>query len=144
MNQQFGSPNQKHEQATDAASDAILDQALRNFRSNVHAWSEAEFGTHRNVSAVRHTRWSMIAGWALGCVLAAVSVFGGLYERHHQQERARVAAASEAARQQKLVDQQRALTENDDLFAKVSSDVSRQVPSAMEPLAQLMDADEAQ
>jgi hypothetical protein len=52
--------------------------------------------------------------------------------------------AAEAARQQKLADEQRALKENEDLLAQVDSDVSRQVPSAMEPLAQLMDVDEAQ
>jgi hypothetical protein len=32
--------------------------------------------------------------------------------------------------------------EEEDLLAKVDSDVSRQVPAAMEPLAQLMAADE--
>jgi hypothetical protein len=82
------------------------------------------------------------AGWALGCVLAAGSLTGGLYERHHQQELAKIAAA-ETARQQKLAAEQRASKEQDDLLAKVDSDVSRQVPSAMEPLAQLMAEDEA-
>jgi hypothetical protein len=36
------------------------------------------------------------------------------------------------------------LKENEDLLAKVDSDVSRAVPSAMEPLAQLMADDEPQ
>jgi hypothetical protein len=34
--------------------------------------------------------------------------------------------------------------EDEDLLAKVDSDVSRQVPSSMEPLAQLMAADESE
>jgi hypothetical protein len=84
------------------------------------------------------------AGWALGCVLAAGSLGGGLYEHHHRQELAKVAAAAEAARQQKLEAEQRAAKENDDLLAKVDSEVSRQVPQAMEPLAQLMAEDEAE
>jgi hypothetical protein len=57
---------------------------------------------------------------------------------------ARIAAAAEAARQQKLAAEQRAHEENEDLLAKVDSDVSREVPIAMEPLAQLMAEDEAQ
>jgi hypothetical protein len=48
-----------------------------------------------------------------------------------------MAAAAEAARQQKLAADQRALTNDEDLLAKVDSDVSREVPSAMEPLAQM-------
>jgi hypothetical protein len=140
MRVQIGSPDERHNQA----ADAVLDEALKNFQSSVHAWSEAEFGKPRTVSAVHYTSWRVVTGWALGCVLAAGSVTGGLYERHHRQEVARIAVAAEAARQQKLADEQRALKENEDLLAQVDSDVSRQVPSAMEPLAQLMDVDEAQ
>jgi hypothetical protein len=139
MNSQIGSPDERNNRATDAA----LDRALKNFRSSVHAWGQAEYGKPRTVSPVRYTSWRMAAGWALGCVLAAGSVTGGLYEFHHRQQVAAIAAA-EAVRQQKLAEQQNALKENEDLLAKVNSDVSRQVPSAMEPLAQLMDVDEAQ
>jgi hypothetical protein len=67
-----------------------------------------------------------------------------LYERHHQRELAKIAAAEQAARQQKLEAEQRASKEDEDLLAKVDSDVSREVPSAMEPLAQLMTENEAQ
>jgi hypothetical protein len=38
---------------------------------------------------------------------------------------------------------QRAQAEEEDLLAQVDSDVSREVPSAMEPLAQLMAEDES-
>jgi hypothetical protein len=67
-----------------------------------------------------------------------------LYERHHQRELQKIAAAERAARQQKLEAEQRASKEDEDLLAKVDSDVSREVPSAMEPLAQLMSENEAQ
>jgi hypothetical protein len=122
-----------------------LEQALKDFRSSVHAWSEAELSRPRQAArGVRLLSWRVAAGWALGCVLAAGSLGGGLYERHHRQELAKVAAAAEAARQQKLEAEQRAAKENDDLLAKVDSEVSRQVPQAMEPLAQLMAEDEAE
>jgi len=118
--------------------EAKIEQALKDFRSSVHAWSEAEYSRPRAVKLVHLRSWRVAAGWALGCVLAAGSLTGGLYERHHQQELAKI-----AARQQKLAAEQRASKEQDDLLAKVDSDVSRQVPSAMEPLAQLMAEDEA-
>lgn len=126
------------------AGDPELEQALENFRSSVHAWSEAVYSQPRTAAAaVRHVSWKLAAGWALGCMLAAGSVGGGLYERHHRQELAKIAAA-QAARQQKLAAEQRIREEDEDLLAKVDTDVSRQVPSAMEPLAQLMNDDEVQ
>jgi hypothetical protein len=131
-------PTEEHEQM-----EAGLEQALKNFRSSVHAWSDAAYGQTRTVVAVRHMSWRIAASWALGCVLAAGSVAGGFYERHHHQEIAK--AAAETARQQKLNAAQRAPKDDEeDLLAKVDSDVSREVPSAMEPLAQMMTQDEAQ
>jgi hypothetical protein len=124
--------------------DAKLEQALKDFRSSIHAWSEAEYSRPHAATAIHHTSWRLAAGWALGCVLAAGSVTGGLYERHHRQEVAKIAAAAEAARQQKIADEQSARKDDEDLLAKVDNDVSRQVPSAMEPLAQMMAEDEAQ
>jgi len=53
---------------------------------------------------------------------------------------ARIAAARQV-QQQRLVAEQHA-REEEDLLAKVDSDVSREVPSAMEPLARLMAEDE--
>lgn len=125
-------------------NDPMFDQALKNFRASVHAWSEAEYSQPRTVHVVHRSSWRVAAGWALGCVLAAGSLSGGLYEHHHRQEVARIAAAAEAAKQQKLAAEQRARKDDQDLLAQVDSDVSRQVPSAMEPLAQLMAEDEAQ
>ena len=138
MRLQTGLPSEEREQ------DEALERALKNFRSSVHAWSEAELSHPRTVKVVHVTSWRIAAGWALGCALAAGSVGAGVYDHHHRQQVARIAAAAEAARQQKQAEDQRASKENEDLLAKVDSDISREVPSAMEPLAQLMAEDEAQ
>jgi hypothetical protein len=87
--------------------------------------------------------WRVAAAWALSCVLAAGSVSGALYERRHQLELQQI-AAEQKARQQKLDAARHASTDDEDLLAKVDSDVSREVPSAMEPLAQLMSESETQ
>jgi hypothetical protein len=117
--------------------DEALAQTLRDFRSSAHAWSEAELGRPHKLVKVYRTNWRVAASWALGCVLAVGSLVGGLYERHQIVEQAKIAAATE--RQQQLDAQKR--KENEELFAKVDSDVSREVPSAMEPLAQMMALD---
>jgi hypothetical protein len=121
--------------------DELLEQTLTDFRSSVHAWSDAEFSKPHKPVTVYRASWRVAAGWALGCVLAVGSVAGGLYERHHLQEQAQIAAAA-AEQQRKLVVEQS--KESEDLFAKVDSDVSREVPSAMEPLAQMMALDSTQ
>jgi len=123
------------------AQEAELKQVLADFRSCVHAWSESAFLRPRPAfKAAPHKIWRRAAGWALGCVLVVGGISGGVFERHHQQEMARIAAARQAE-QQRLAAQQRA-REEEELLAKVDSDVSREVPSAMEPLAFLMADDE--
>ncbi len=134
----------KMDKRTEEMTDGVLDEALRNFRLSVHAWSEAAYSQPRSAAVVRKVSWRLVAGWALGCVLALGSLAGGVYERHHRQEAARIAAAVQAARQQQMAAEQRAREEDEDLLAKVDKDVSRAVPSAMEPLAQLMAEDETQ
>jgi hypothetical protein len=125
--------------AADAA-DPELDSALRNFRSSVHAWSEAEFARPRVMApAARLSRWRLATGWALGCVLVAGGLSGAVLERNHQRELAQMAQARAAQQQRELAT--RKAKEEEDLLAKVDSDVSRDVPSAMEPLAQLMGDD---
>jgi len=121
--------------------DLELEQALKNFRLSVHAWSEAEYSRARAAAkVVRHRSWRLAAGWALGCVLVAGGFSGGFYERH-QQELAKIAAAKQALHE-RIIAEQRARAEEEDLLATVDSDVSREVPSAMEPLAQLMAEDD--
>jgi hypothetical protein len=127
--------------AEDTERDVELELALKNFKSSVHAWSDAMYSRPRAVSKeVRRRSWRLALGWALGCVLVAGSVSGGLLERNHRQEVARIAAERRAAEQLRQVRQQQAAMVSDEvLLADVDSDVSRQVPSAMEPLAQMMD-----
>lgn len=138
MSFQSGSPNQKHDQD----ADAVLHQALKNFQSSVHAWSEAEYSKPRTGTRVHYTSWRTAAGWVMGCVLALGSLTGALYQHHHNKELAKIAA--EQAAQQKIAAELQRQKENEDLLAQVDSDVSRQVPSAMEPLAQLMTSDDPQ
>ncbi|MGD0737317.1 MAG: hypothetical protein ABR976_19465 [Terracidiphilus sp.] len=124
------------------ASDPVLEEALANFRTSIVAWSEAEFGRARGpAKTVRQRSWRLAAGWALGCVLVAGGVGSGIHEHQHKLELARIAATARAAEQQRVIAEQRA-REEEDLLANVDSDVSREVPSAMEPLAQLMTDDE--
>ena len=124
-----------------------LEQALGNFRLSVHAWSEDAYNRPRTVEAVvRHRTWRLAAGWAMAGVLVAGGLSGGIYEHHHQQELARMAAEREA-RQQQLAAAAAAAKAPEpeaDFMARIESDVSQQVPSALEPLAQLMDTDNSQ
>ncbi len=121
------------------AGDRELDQALEDFRLSVHAWSEAAYSLPRTAAvAAPRGNWRLAAAWALGCVLAAGSLAGGLYDRHHRRELAKIAAI-QAARQRQLAAAQRARIEDANFMATVDQDVSQEVPSAMEPLAQLME-----
>ena len=127
--------------------DEALDEALRDFRLSVHAWSEAAYCRPRRAlaAAPRYRVWRLAAGWALGCVLVAGAVSGGVQVRHHkQQELARIAALKQAEATDRLRLAQEEKDRDEELLAKVDSDVSREVPSAMEPLAQLMAEDESQ
>ena len=125
--------------------DEALKQALADFKLSVHAWSNAELSRPRMMAhGVRHRSWRLAAGVALGCALVAGGVSGGVYERHQRREAARMAAETRAAEQQRLVAAEKARQDEEDLLAKVDSDVSRETPSAMEPLAQLMAEDEVQ
>jgi hypothetical protein len=138
-----------HEPLTGENEDQVVEQALRNFKTSVDTWSKAAMNRPCTTVKVARHGWRLAAGWALGSAIAAVSVAGALHEREHRQEQARIAAAQAAAQkaaQQKLsdVDQQLSPAQNDeDLLANVDSDVSRAVPAAMEPLAQMMDQKQA-
>jgi hypothetical protein len=126
--------------------DFELEQALKDFKSSVYAWSEAELSRPRMwTREVRHRSWRLALGWAMGSVLVVGSVSGGLLERQHKLEVARMAAQQQAAERQKQLLEQRATVAvtDESLLAGVDSDVSRGVPSAMEPLAQMMSYEES-
>jgi hypothetical protein len=114
-----------------------LREALGNFKSSVDAWSEASISRPREVRSPVRTNWALVSKWALGCVVFASTVSGGVYENHRQQESAKAEAARIAEQQREVVAQR--AKEEVDLMAKVDSDIAREVPSALEPLASLMD-----
>jgi len=125
--------------------DAQLQEALRDFRLTMHAWSDAELSRPRTVAArqsgmMRSRAWRLALGWSLSAVLVAAGVTGGGFYQHRR-EQVKIAQARQAE-QQRLAAAQRAQQEEEDLLAKVDSEVSRQVPTSMEPLARLMDEDE--
>jgi hypothetical protein len=133
---------QANNQAELEVQEAALQQVLSDFRMSVHAWSESAYSRPRFVlKAAPHRVWQRAAGWSLVCVLMVGGVSGGLFERQHQQQMARVEAARQS--EQQLLAAEKRVREEEELLAKVDSDVSREVPSAMEPLATLMAEDEA-
>jgi hypothetical protein len=131
-----------------------LLEALRDFRLSVCAWSEAAMNRPRAVVEVgRRWSWQLATALTLGCVLIAGGVSGGVYRHFHwqrtagwvQKQETKIAEthAVEPERQAVAQRNQQTHEEEEDLLAKVDSDVSRQVPAAMEPLAQLMAEDES-
>ena len=131
--------------ASDAQLDTCIDEALKNFRQSVHAWSEVAYSRPRTeIRVAVHRGWRLATAWALGCVLAAGSLSGGLYQHHRRQVLAGQAREAQQAKARQLAAEQRAQVADEDLLATVDSDISRTVPAAMEPLAQLMDESESQ
>jgi hypothetical protein len=151
---QFGNgPDEKDEMEVRKATgegaeeDARLQQALTDFRTSVQAWSEAAFSRPRGIETrVRRQGWRLAAGWALGCVLVAGGVTGAVVEHQRQQEAARIAVEQQQQARQQQVEaaRERARQEDRGLMAKVDSDISQEVPDAMEPLAQMMEGGETQ
>jgi len=121
------------------SQDPILDEALRNFKLSVDAWSDAAYSARRVAESSPHRNWRPATAWALGCALIASSVSGVVYQRHERQVEAKRDAAKLVEQQKQAADQQ--AVDEEDLLASVDSDVSRQVPSAMEPLAQMAEDD---
>jgi hypothetical protein len=128
---------------TDLIEDPMLDRALRDFRSSVHAWSEAAYNRPRimHEAAPQRAAWRKAAAWSLGSMLVVGVAGGGAFEYQHRQEMARIAAAREVQHQRQLAEEH--FREAEQELARVDSDVARQVPDALEPLAQLMAEDES-
>ncbi|MGH9600503.1 MAG: hypothetical protein ACRD27_11610 [Terracidiphilus sp.] len=122
--------------------DPLVEQALRNFKASVLAWSEASYSRPRAVETANRARsWRRAASWAMACVLFAGGVSGGVFEHVRQQRAAeQIAAQAQRARQEQLAAaERRAQARNQKLMATVDTDISQEVPSAMEPLADLME-----
>ena len=127
----------------DQKMDQEMEHVLRDFRMSVHAWSDAVYRRPRLVEvAPRRMAWRSAAAWALGSVLVIGGAGGGLLEHQYQKEQARIAAALEAEHERQLQEQRAREAEAE--LAKVDNDVSREVPNALEPLAQLMTLDDSQ
>jgi len=129
-----------------AAEDAQVEAALRQFRESVDAWSEREYARPRSVEWARPgIFWRVIsrpmAVWGMAAVLAAsaVTVPVAKYRQHELQ-------VAEAQRQAQLEQQkhdeamrQAALAVDDEeLLSHVDSDIAQAAPEAMEPLASMM------
>ena len=114
-----------------------LREAIGLFKSNLDSWSDNALGRPRKVVAPASINRGCMAKWALGCAVFVGTVSGGVYEGYRQQSRATADAARLAGEQRELAAQR--ASEEADLMAKVDSDIARQVPSALEPLASLMD-----
>jgi hypothetical protein len=113
-----------------------MKQALGDFKASVHAWSESAANRPHAIRAVVVRRtWRLAAGWGLAFILIAGAASGGLYEHHHQQELARIAVERQAAHQREVAAERAQATER--MLASVDSDVSQEVPDALEPLAAL-------
>ncbi len=117
-----------------------LREALGNFKASVDAWSDAMMSRPREAKAPARTNWSAVTKWALGCVVFAGTVSGGLYQNHQQQEAAKVEAVRIAEQQRELAASKMKI-QDDELMANVDSDIAREVPSALEPMASLMTDD---
>ena len=81
----------------DLVADQELEATLKDFRMSVHAWSDATLSRPRTVKVEIKRRSWRVASWALGCVLAAGGLSGGLLEQHHQREVVRIAVEQKAA-----------------------------------------------
>jgi hypothetical protein len=136
--------NSEPERMLEQIQDPALASVLRDFRASVHAWSDAAYRSRPLVlsPASRRTFWRRSLVWAFSTVLAAGVATGGVHE-FHQRALSRQAAERQAEHQRQLALQEHA-READELLAKVDSDVSREVPSAMEPLASLIAEDDTQ
>lgn len=148
--------------------DSLTATALENFKSSLNAWSGAAAKSLPRTAVVTArvvaSNKRIAASWALAGVFATSILASGLYEHHREYELGRIAAAKAAQQKSaqkldltnKAPEQRVAATivvtrrqptavkraaHNDaELLATVDSDVSRQVPAAMEPLAQIMDS----
>jgi len=146
MTQDSKSTNRAEEPIEMEAIDPVLQQALGDFKSSVHAWSDAAYNRTRTATrAVVRKSWQMAAVWSLSVLLVAGTLSGGFYE-HHQRVVAAQLVAQRVAEQQKqaaLKRAQKEAQEEEEMFASVDTAVSREVPAAMEPLAQLSEESES-
>lgn len=126
--------------------DPVLKQVLGDFKESVHAWSDSVYAqarTMRSSSAARS--WRLIAGWSLAAMLIGSATSGGVYMHHERVVAAQIAAqrAAEQQRQAAIALAAKQAQEEEEMLASVDTAISREVPTAMEPLAQLSEESES-
>jgi hypothetical protein len=119
-----------------------LREALGDFKLSVDAWSEEMISRPREATTPARTDWTALNKWVLGCVVFAATVSSALYQNHKQVETARIEAARVVEKQRATQAAALAPLNEEDLMADIDSDVARQVPSALEPMATMMNEDE--
>jgi hypothetical protein len=151
-----------------STAQVLSDHAQNTSSRQVLGWNGRTSGQPRRVAAHSPRMRHSALGWAMGCVLVAAGLSAGLWEHYWQPASLtaarvdkphwlaparpgnRIPGAEEWAQQkpaqEKLAQEAKEdlPAKKEDLLAKVDSDVARQVPSAMEPLAELMAGDENQ
>jgi hypothetical protein len=130
------------EPAEEEALDPALKQALGDFKASVHAWGDAMAKRPRTTrEIIVRKSWQLAASWSLASLLLAGTLSAGLYEHHHAKVVSELAAQRAAEQQREMAAQraQQTAQQEEQMLASVDSDVSREVPSAMEPLEQLSD-----
>jgi len=140
------STDRAKESAEMEALDPVLKQALGDFKESVHAWSDAAYTQARTVRpAARANAWRMAASWSLAAMLIAGATSGGVYVHHERVVASQLAAqqAAEQQRQQAIALAKKQAQEEEEMLASVDTAVSREVPAAMEPLAQLSEESES-
>ncbi len=125
--------------------DPALKQALGDFKASVRAWSDAAYSGPRAVGANRTSKqWKFAASWGLAAVLLTSGISGGVYLRHESVLQAQLAEQRAAEQQKQAALQARRAQQEEEILASVDNAVSREVPKAMEPLAQLSEEEESQ
>jgi predicted outer membrane lipoprotein len=127
--------------ASAEVEDPMLQSALNDFRASVHAWSDAASNrTRLAVSPASRFAWRRSVAWVLSLLLSFGILGAAAYQHHHHDVLARQAQQRETERQQALAAAQHA-RETEELMGNIDTDVSREVPAAMDPLAALMTDD---
>jgi hypothetical protein len=134
--------NRKNNSGDADLGDPMLREVMSDFRASVDAWSDAAYNRPRPVlaSVPQRAAWRRSAAWVLSLALSFGVVGTAAYEHHHKAVVAQEKQRQEDIERQRILAQQRE-KEAEELMANIDSDVSRQVPSAMEPLATLMTDD---
>ena len=125
--------------------DAVFEEAMSHFRQSIHAWSDAEFSKPRTVAALpsRVSLYRLAAGWAMTLVLAVGLAGGGVYKYHAHQQMLEAVAAQKIEQDRQVAQQkEQKVREAEAVLADVQLAVSREVPSALDSLAQSYGVDE--